>query len=480
MSDILTNFMTPPINLINQELENIYGKAVLADMAESIKLYEVYEKGSKFFPDNTDLTPSQLKYKIAKTLIDKEARFMFSKPIDVKVVSDKNDDSTLIQELIDTVIEQNSFHHKIMQASKDCFIAKRVACFLTFNDEGVGIRFAPSLEFVYDVSPDNPDVLEKIVAFYTLEDSVSRDSQRIYRKKYDMEYGFCYVEEGIYNGAGELIEEKIPRMKTRFNYIPAVVIVNGGLTGDLLGESDIADVMDYEAYYSKMSNADMDAERGSMYPIKWLTDVSPESSKHFKLAPGALWDAKTDQSAPEGAKAALGQLEPQMTYAAALDTTLKRIKATMYEQLDVPDIATMQAKLSSGKELETIYWGLMVRCDEKFIVWKECLKFIFKTVIDGLKLYPEVRRIYTNQNIPDIPIDLTLENQYPLPGDEVQEKSVDLTEIGNKTRSIKSYLMKWRDMTAEEADEEIAQIAKERQILEDSFFDLQGNEGVEE
>lgn len=479
MNDILTNFMTPPINLINQELESIYGKVVLSDMSENIKLYEVYERGSKFTADNKDLTPSQLRYKIAKTLIDKQTRFLFSKPVDVKVMSKDTAGASEIQNVIDDIMEKNKFHHKLIQASKDCFIAKRVACFLTFNDDGVGIRFAPSLEFVYDVSPDNPDILEKIVAFYIVEDSSARSDQRIYRKKYEMDNGFCYVEEGIYNGAGELLEEKIPRMKTRFTYIPAVVIINGGLTGDLLGESDIADVMDYESYYSKMSNADMDAERGSMHPIKWLKDVSPESSKHFKLAPGALWDAKTDPSAPEGISASLGQLESQMTYTTALDTTLKRIKATMYEQLDVPDIATMQSKLSSGKELETIYWGLMVRCDEKFIAWREALKFIFLTAIDGLKLYPESRKIYGINNIPEIEFDLDIENQYPLPGDEVQEKSIDLTEIGNKTRSIKSYLVKWRGMTPDEADEEISQIAKERQILEDSFFGLPG-EGDEE
>ena len=41
--------------------------------------------------------------------------------------------------------------------------------------------------------------------------------------------------------------------------------------------------------------------------------------------------------------------------------------------------------------------------------------------------------------------------------------------------SKKSYMKKWRNLTDEEADEEIRQIALERQILDDSFFPSPNN-----
>ena len=46
--------------------------------------------------------------------------------------------------------------------------------------------------------------------------------------------------------------------------------------------------------------------------------------------------------------------------------------------------------------------------------------------------------------------------------------------------SRKAYMKKWRNLTDEEADVEIKQIALERQILEDSFMgtSFNGNEGV--
>jgi hypothetical protein len=36
--------------------------------------------------------------------------------------------------------------------------------------------------------------------------------------------------------------------------------------------------------------------------------------------------------------------------------------------------------------------------------------------------------------------------------------------------SKKSYMMKWRGLTADEADEELKQLAIERQTLEESYY----------
>ena len=62
-----------------------------------------------------------------------------------------------------------------------------------------------------------------------------------------------------------------------------------------------------------------------------------------------------------------------------------------------------------------------------------------------------------------------MENQYPLPEDEAEEKVIDLQEVNNQTMSKKSYMKKWRNLTDEEADQELEQIARERELLEDSF-----------
>ena len=63
-----------------------------------------------------------------------------------------------------------------------------------------------------------------------------------------------------------------------------------------------------------------------------------------------------------------------------------------------------------------------------------------------------------------------MDNQYPLPEDEAEEKQVDLAEVTAQTMSKKAYMVKWRGLTDDEALDELKQIALERQLLEDSFM----------
>ncbi|MBO7289554.1 MAG: hypothetical protein J6V03_06130, partial [Clostridia bacterium] len=49
-------------------------------------------------------------------------------------------------------------------------------------------------------------------------------------------------------------------------------------------------------------------------------------------------------------------------------------------------------------------------------------------------------------------------------------KNADLSEVDSQVMSKKAYMKKWRGLTDAEADEELKQIAYERQILEDFSF----------
>ena len=66
-------------------------------------------------------------------------------------------------------------------------------------------------------------------------------------------------------------------------------------------------------------------------------------------------------------------------------------------------------------------------------------------------------------------MDITVENVYPLQEEETEEKTMDIMEVNAQLMSKKAYMIKWRHLTSEEADEELKQIALERQILEDAF-----------
>ena len=75
--------------------------------------------------------------------------------------------------------------------------------------------------------------------------------------------------------------------------------------------------------------------------------------------------------------------------------------------------------------------------------------------------------------------DVRVENQYPLPEDETEEKTIDLAEVAGQTMSRKAYMKKWRNLNDEEADAELKQIALERELLEDSFVEpsMMSNKG---
>ena len=125
--------------------------------------------------------------------------------------------------------------------------------------------------------------------------------------------------------------------------------------------------------------------------------------------------------------------------------------------------------MTSGKTLKAIYWDLIVRCDEKMLAWRPALQFLARCIVEGVRLYPKAGTHYIDEPLPDAPYDIRVDNQYSLPEDEAEEKTVDLAEVTAQTMSRKSYMKKWRNLTDDEADEELKQITLERQLLEDSY-----------
>lgn len=477
-------FKPLPYNLINAELEGIYGNSILTEINELLELYKIYYQGADFHVDESkDYVPCDTKIKKSAHLVDKEARFMFSEPLDInirpqgKTLNEIEKDVVMkelstIQTLVKNVLKDNCFNDSLLKAAKDCFIAKRIAIVANFNDDGITINFCPSLEFIYDVDVNNYNKITKIICFFTMQDDTEKTNQRIYKKKYYLANdGKCHVSESIYNGLGEEIETIIADRTTKFDYIPAVVIINDGLTGDLKGVSDIGKVYEFESDYSRFSNLDKDAERQGMNQIRYTVDMAPESTSKLKIAPGAFWDLSSDINNEK--TGSVGTLDNSMAYSEALSTTLKRMETDMYEQLDVPNtnIENIKGLITSGKGLKSLYWPMIVRCNDKMLVWKTKIEFLIRCIIDGAILYPNSAKKYVYDNIPKIDYEVEIVNNYALPEDEIEEKTMDIQEVNSQAMSRKAYMKKWRNLTEEEADKELKQIALERQILEESYYE---------
>lgn len=485
ITDTLRNFMAIPKSLINEEVPSVYGSMLLQEQAEIIRYYNVYDNGASFvMPLDGDFIPSDITFRKVRSLIDREASFMFSNPPDMMVkLAKRNSDPTetdktnisILQETVDKVLEYNDVKGQLVKAAKDCFIGKRVGLIMNFNDEeGISINFIPSLEFVYETSSLNSNVITKFVQFYKFSDGQTNGYNRIYKKKYYMQDGFCYVDEGVYDTSGQLVEQIISESKTKFTYIPAWVILNDGLLGDDNGQSDVALLEEYESYLSKMNNMDLDAERKNMNPIKYLMDVDPNTSKNLSVRAGSLWDLQRDPTL-ENASPMVGTIESSLSYSAAFNTTFDRIKNMMHDQISVPNVnvESMVGVLTSGKAIQAVYWPLIVRCNEKMLSWGKALNGMLKTIIEGGKLYPNSLKVMgIDATLPVIEYTTQVENNYPIPDDVNEEQQLDLSKVMNQTMSRKSFMIKWQGLTNDEADAELEQIAKERQILEESYSTL--------
>lgn len=493
-TEVLTAYNKIPYALLNAELEGTT-KDTLNELTQICGYYQVYKEGKDFTVEGTngDYVPAKLRYKMAASLINKEARFLFAEQPDIvvdakgdltKVDKDIEDALTVMKDLIDTVLDDNHFEESILKAAKDCFIGKRVAGLVNFNEEdGITLTFLPSTQFIYETRVGNPNVLTKFVCFMIVKDSITLSEKRIFKKKYELEDDVVYLEEEMYDGAGRIVDEIITeRQPIELDRIPAAIFINDGLTGEEKGESEIELLQGYEMWYSKLSNGDIDAERKSMNPIRYSVDMDNRSTKNLSSSAGSFWDLQSDQNL-DHSNPSVGMLESSMGYSDSLKTSLDRMKTTSYEQVDIPNITleSMQGAITSGKALKAIYWPLIVRCKEKMKMWGPQLRTLMSIIIDGAMAYPNVASHHITNSIIPIDYEIKVIQNLPLPEDEQEEKNMDLAEVESQVMSKKSYMKKWRSLTDDEANDELEQIAYERQILEDMAFPDDGlDEGLED
>ncbi len=485
-TEVISAFNRIPYSLINQEATRP-ARDLLAEFTQIAKYYKVYKRGAEFYTEGTngDYMPSNMRYKMSASLVDKEARFMFAEMPDIKVTdsSDAAEPSEDAKAVLDTingllqaVFDENMMEQQLLKAAKDCFIGKRVACLTNFNEDGVTINFLPSTQFIYEYKMGTRQ-LERFVAFIIVRDAVNTSDRKIFMKKYRLaqtpagQPDQVYLTEALYDGGGKLIEMYEEDQLLQIDFIPAVVILNDGLTGDIYGESEIEILQDYESWYSKLSNADADAERKSMNPITYAVDMDAASTKGLSSAAGAFWDLGSDQNLDHPSPM-IGKLESTMSYSAALKTTLDRIKTVGYEQVDVPNITleSMTGAVTSGKALKAVYWPLITRCKEKMKTWGPQLQAVVRQIVDCAIAFPECIERYVSGPVYGVSYEVHVDQKLPLPEDEQEQKTMDLSEVQANTMSKRSYMKKWHDYTDAEVLEELQQMALERQILEDAAF----------
>lgn len=457
---------------VTAELTGLYGSAVLQEMNDILRLYDIYEGRENFIDksEEKDYTQTEKRTNLIKKLIKEESRFLFGKTPEL-YIQPKNDtdaDKDKAEEInlyLNKILKDNLFSEKLVKGARDCFIGKRAAIKLYANQDTKEIRimFLPSLEFIYESDEENPNELKKIIFFYQTNKEVEKDKQRIWKQKYEMIDGRCILNEGIYNGNGILIEPINVDVDLQLSGIPCYVVINDGLSGDPFGESDVKELLDNQIQYNRLSSEDVDTLRKGMDRIIYGVDIDPEASEKFQLKPGAFWDVPTDPTA-EGKQATLGTIPTDFGYGDKIENSLKRIKSDMYEMLNIPMLSNDELKgmMTSGKTMKALYWQLITRCEEKMMAWRPALEWLIRAIL-------EITEVYQIEKLPQLDYTVTVENNYPLQEDEDEEKTLDLQQVNAQAMSRKTFIKKWQGVTDDVADAEIKQIALEREMLEESY-----------
>lgn len=448
--------------LIKMELGGLFGGRVIEDINKLIGLYEVYEKPESwdtFDGEVMDYTPTEKKVNYVKKLIDDQARFMLSETPELIINCEDPNNANIMNEYVQEVLDANLFDSKLVSAGRDCFIGGRVALKINASriDKSLTVTFHPALEFVFEPSPRNDNELAKIIFFHQMNEETDKTKQRIWKQKYWLENGKCYLTEGVFDGLGKPIQIDFENYYIGLDFIPAYVILNSGLTGDLKGQSDVVEIRDNAKQYNRLTSEDIDTLRKGMNQIIVATDCDPDSLDNVAIKAGALWDIKTSRYGKDNARAVVDTIEANFGYDARMENTLSCLKGDMYDVLSIPyiTIEDLKGAVTSGKGLEAIYWKQIIRCKEKFADWRPALQWMVNAIIKVTNEY----QIFTLPQEENIKVKCNI--RFPLPQDEEQEKQDDSTAVSMQLMSKKRYLMKWYNMTEEEADAELLQIMRE-------------------
>ena len=468
-------------NIIKMELHGLFPKDRLEEMKEIINYYKQYEgEELDWIKTTTDYVATEKKTNYIKKLIDEEARFMFSKPPYFNIDVEGNEEAEKkLNKYLKRTLKKNLFNNDIIKATKDFLIGKRIALKLVANKETkkIEIAFIPSLEFVFVPKLDNVKELEQIIFCYQLEDNVIRENQRFWKQKYYIKDGYCYVYEAIYDGKGNVLKIIKNNENTKLTFIPCYVIMNDALTGDTKGKSDVKPLVENQKAYNQLTSEDIDTIIKGMNRIIYMLNVDDDDIMEEDGTPkisykaGAIWNLSKDKDADED-KAEVNTIGSDFGYDQRIENALDRILTDMYNSLSIPKLNTDDLKaLTSSKAIKAIYQQFTSCIEEKMTSWIPMLEWMVEAII-------EMSRIYKIGNLPNVDIEdmeITVQNQYPLPSDEYEEKDNDIKEVNTQVMSRKKYIEKWQNVPADVADEELKQIQLEKQLLEDSYSQFETN-----
>ena len=409
------------------------------------------------------------------------------------------------RQLIDGIFTNGGFWSQTLTAFKDCTIGKRVLLTIQANPgEKIRFRYFTMPEFQYQLDPADITKLKQVRIVY--QDERTRGMLAVkqvwYKWTYEMRVPMnvsedeegnvietpvegaiptCWYKKETVDGNDSLLVEPVelesldnstnylsgeqPKevvypdniewTDTRLSEIPCRIILNGGLTGDIWGTSDVKELMDMANSYNRTNSDYRDALRFKMFEQPTFIDADTDSLKSAKIAPNAIIDLKTDPALDNGegtSRAAQAfMLSSTFNFVAAADSFLDRLKKDMYEHMDQP-LPEEIKNVPSAKAMRFIFQDLVGRCEEKWATgWESAVMWAIRLICEAIRLfnlYPEQR----GTMLANTPTTDVLMHNYPIPEDEQEKKTIAIQEVEAKVKSHKTYIREFGDVEDEEME----------------------------
>lgn len=404
--------------------------------------------------DNLDYIPTQDIRNKVKSLLKKQARFMFGKAPNILFKPYKKEDKESCEELrqfIDDILEENNFFSETLKAFLMCSVEKRVLlrleanpkqpinlCYhkikdFSYKKEGRNLKsFTIVIQDKNTLGKENKDKIYYRYTYYMPETNDINKKENGENKKTS-----CHLKIETFEGDrfDKNKSSKVVVRDTLLSKIPGFVIVNGGLLGNKFGESDLEDLKDAQNLYNKRISDFGDALRFQMFGQTVIIDATEGTVNNAKIAPNGLLPLQSIDE--EGKKADAKILESSFSSAEPIEMYLKRAEHDMREALDMPEESNLK-DIPSAKALKYMYNDLIARCEEKWNDWDNPIKQLIRLIIEScskFECYPGWDKKWDN-----LKFRIVLKHNYPLPQDEEDKKRLAIEEVNSNVRSHRSYI----------------------------------------
>ena len=409
------------------------------------------------------------------------------------------------RQLIDDILSKGNFWQQTLTAFKDCTIGKRVLLTVQANPgEEIRFRYFTMPEFQYQLDPKDITKLKQVSIVY--QDERTRGMLAVkqiwYKWTYEMRVptvqqedeegniieipvegaeATCWYKKETVDGNNTLITEAVeiegientteylsgesPKevvqpdnidwTDTRLPQIPARIILNGGLTGDIWGTSDVKELMDMAMSYNRVNSDYRDALRFKMFEQPVFVDADTSSIASAKIAPNSVIDLKTDPALDNGQgtsrSAQAFMLSGTFPFVQAADSYLDRLKKDMYEHMDQP-LPEEIKNVPSAKAMRFLFQDLVGRCEEKWTTsWDSAISWTIDFICLAIRmfgLYAEDR----GAMLASVATTDVLTHNYPIPEDEEEKKKTAIQEVEAKVKSHKTYIREFGDVEDEDME----------------------------